>query len=163
MLIMLHGASVCGTAWLCALHMAMRDPLRPPAGGHCPSGHAARHWRAWQWQQQRPAASGAASNGLRSQVRLCGPPGSLAARSTCTPDPSARERDPITCPPPPISRVQARARCLQRAGLHADLLRACVYCAACLLVHLLPKRGGSCSHAAAKLIAWSVISPQTAA
>ena len=29
---------VLGTAWLCALHMAVRDPLRPPSGGHCPSG-----------------------------------------------------------------------------------------------------------------------------
>ena len=33
--------SVCGTAWLCALHTAMRDLLRPPAGGHCPFGYAA--------------------------------------------------------------------------------------------------------------------------
>ena len=38
----LRRSRACGTAWLCALHMAMRDLLRPPAGGHCPSGHAAR-------------------------------------------------------------------------------------------------------------------------
>jgi len=42
----MEGAVVYGTAWPCALHMAMRDPLRPPAGGHCSFEHAARHGRA---------------------------------------------------------------------------------------------------------------------
>ena len=35
---------VCGTAWLCALHMAMRGPLRPPAGGHSLLGMQLGTW-----------------------------------------------------------------------------------------------------------------------
>ena len=78
MLIMLHGASVCGTAWLCALHMAMRDPLRPPAGGHCPSGYAARARARCHRRRRRPlhhCVAAAAAGAIATAVAAAWRPG----------------------------------------------------------------------------------------
>ena len=90
---------VCGTAWLCALHMAMRDPLRPPAGGHCP-------FRACSTARARMTAAPAAMTATwaTNRAAICctttdrALPARAQTRATALPDRPCRH--PPRCYPP---------------------------------------------------------------
>ena len=66
--------------------MAMRDPLRPPAGGHCP-------FRACSTARARTTAAAAAM--IATALPSAAPPPTALRR--CQPEP---RREPPRCPPP---------------------------------------------------------------